>query len=171
MREIHMEKWVHTGRGTDLGTAGTSMDHLRSAKICLSVCLQASHSQEPPENPALFKTHISGLPNLLLSSACFTRELQPEQGSLQKLRDDSSAQHLLQWDFRRVSPFSGSLRGFWPRPEVVWNRAGSEPAQLWERPGELPSLSVPALRFHATLCKTCLFYLPYNSRGVPVPHS
>lgn len=62
-------------------TAETPMDHLTATKTCLSVSQttsvevcssQVSQSQEPPENPALSKTHICVVPDRLLSSACCT---------------------------------------------------------------------------------------------------
>lgn len=98
LREICMDKLAHTGRQTDAETAETSISPsllLTATKICLSVrpglckpwsscSLQGSHiqsagSQEPPENPAPFKTHVCVLPNMLLNSACFPSELQSDQ--------------------------------------------------------------------------------------------
>lgn len=155
MREIRMDKWVHTGRNCRNIHVLRCSD-LRANKICLSVrselwsshSLQGSHSPEPPENPALFKTHISVLPNLLLSSACFTSELQPDQWAIPpcptaaptKTKAETLRRHISSRDgitnrksCDTISQLSTHYKevlreqvtsltpwcGFWPRPELV----------------------------------------------------
>lgn len=148
---------------------------LRATKICLSVrpglwkpwsscSLQGSHiqsagSQEPPENPALFKTHIWVLPNMLLNSACSTSELQSDQWYVPPCPTAAPTESKAEALWRHISSRGDSTNrkscdvisqlsiyckeilreqvtslaqswAFWPPPEVVWNRAMPEPAAM-----------------------------------------